>query len=619
MPNLKNRKFTFGLYNSAQDPNHLEVSEAQQAANLDVDELALGNLRYKDYSADLEALPNTQQTQLNNRIFRILSAGSPTVQFEKNSGSSDWENLNDETYPVTPSSPNVVAQDGVNLTVNTGDLDNFSAAINGEYTANSQTWIIEIIDTGGAEDIRFQWKRISDVGWRVSNIEATFGVAENIESNVQVTFDSGDDYTAGNQSTVTVSSSALVDGAYSYIMVNVANTNLSPAVEVESLPSDPTVFVLDNVNDTTGEKQASAVPFITFESTLPTDVDDQWLFRKDPDTEDFVLVAKRSDVGTTYLDTATLDELGQIIVYEGFDDINMTDLLASAGATGWDRIFEKDNRIWLVPEGREDILFYSEQFDFWRWRTINSFSFQGDIRDIKFIKDNTVVGGEFTTVISTSNGIYHIVGNGTENAPYKQFTAVPDVVVQANSVVDLNGVLMLTTESTEYDLGNYGRKFYEYDLARLIEVSARAKNDSFFGAGTLTLTNAFMRGGDKYIAYASGQPRGLVYHRDAKALMPIDPNNSGWVWESKIFTLMDFERAYSGFARFFKFDYIGNVTFTLTVIDENVGDTNDFVLNLSSVTRREQMQRTPNLQGRKWKVKFEGTASTTLYDFYLVQ
>jgi len=619
MPNTRNRKFNFGLYNSAQDSTNLKGSEAQDAYNIDVDELAMGNLRYKDYVLGTETATDKESATLSGRGFR-LNSGVP--EFEKNAGSADWEELNNNVYPPQPSAPTIVAIDDVNLSVNTGDMPGFTATIPTSYTGPSvRSWTVEITNNPGTyNDLSWHWKRFSDSGFRPAPIDVAENTDVVLEDGITVRFDSGDANAPGDQATLSVTTLPLEDGVYSYTMVNVKNTGLAPQLDLESLPSEPTLFTLDNISDVDGDRQANNKAQVSFDAVLPSNTDDQWLFRKDPDANDFVLVAKRSVVGTTFDDDVEIGSLSKLILLEGIDDLQFSELLTAVGATDFSHIFEKDNRIWLVPTERQDLLLYSESTDFWRFRLANTFSFNGDIREVRFIKDNSVVGGEFTTVIFTSNGIYHIVGNGTENAPYKRFEAVPDVVVQENSVVDLNGTLMITSESTAYDEGRYGRKIYEYDLSRLVEVSARARNDVFFTNGSFAVDWSKMVGGDKYIAYTSNNTRGMLYHRDVEGLMPIATDQANaWFWESRTFTVQDFQKVWPAQSRFFKFDFEGPLTFTLTVSGKVEGQDDVFTFPKTHATRAEFVQRIPRLQGPKWKISFSGDETTILHNFYFVQ
>lgn len=619
MANARNKKFTFGFYNSAQDEDHVQPLEATDAYNIDADKLGLGTLEYRNYVTGSETPVDKVNTSLSSRAFR-LNSGQP--EFEKQSGMADWEGLNDNTYPPSPSAPNIVAVTAVNGVVSEGDIVGVTFSVPTAYSGPTQrTYNVEIqADPGATEDVTIRWKFSSDASWRRQNVEVTFGVAEPLTEGVEVTIPSGT-YTPGDACSYSVSEINLPDGSYVYAMVNVASASHDPAVDIESVPSEGTLFVLDNINDVNGSIQANLAAQITFDpDPLPANVDDQWLYRKDPDTNDYVLVKKRSDLVSPFefTDLTEIAQLQSIDLLEGEDDLSFSEIYTAIGATTMDRIFEKDNRIWLVPTERPDLVLYSEANDFWRFRLVNSFSFGGDIREIKFIKDSSVVGGEFTTVFFTSNGIYHIVGDGTENTPYRRITAVADVAVQPNSVVDLNGIIALSSQDTGYDDGQYGRKLYEYDLSKLIEISARAKNDSFFD-DTYAISWSKMIGGDKYLAYDSTKQRGLLYHRDAQGVMPFDQAQSGWYWKSKRVNVEYLFRAPAGYARFMKFELKGNVTFTLTLFADDLSETDQFVYNMSKVNRGEIIQRMPRLSGRKWQIEFSGGSSDILYNFYFVQ
>lgn len=664
MPNLLNRKFQFGFLNNNQDPVDLAPNEATLAESLDADRLALGTLESSSYidpaSTGKDWTGVTTPVILNGRKFRLNSG---ILQFEENTGlgGGSWRNVNDGASPPKGDTPTVSLVDTLAFNPpNPIPTETFptpgspspiviylGVAAGLSYTG--QTGVIIQIRAYGdavADPPQFQWKLSTDTIWR-----QTLTVSEDPNTpttlnygNLTVYFDNiPTDYTTTPFNVLgesQISSSPLVDGQYNYVQVNVANDStipvLNPNEDIQSIPSDPSIIVLDNF-DESGIRISASTPLVTFPS-LASYVSEIWLYRKGPDDTEYVRVARYdgtdiiTDTGVTIAGTNEFSDAYQITSIVSLkllvtkDDETFTDINAAVGNSSgtFAKLFEKNGRLWLVPTDRQDLLLYSRSGDWWGWNRSNSFSYEGTINDLVIIRDPTTVGGEFTTVIGTTDGLYHITGSGTSQSPFLSIKAVQEVNVMANSMIDANGVVILSTRSADfgYDTGPYGQKVYEYNLQNMVEVSQRVKNSPALGVGTIEY--AELRGSDKYLLKAQGVSQAIMYHRDAQNWVTVTQavEDLGlWNWSSKKFTPQMMQRFKIDYARMIKVDYVGDMRIRFEVSGPDDSSVTPVTIDLPvKASRGEYIQRLPNLLGRKWLFAIEAQASgAVLYDFYFVR
>lgn len=649
-PNTRNNRFAFGFLNDNQDPVDIGDNESPLLDSLDADAMALGTMQVSSYidpsSGPKDWSGDTTQVKLGGRRFR-LHPTTNRLQFEKNAGSEDWEYVNndpDETgasnssaFPPKGTSPSLSSVKGVSITPASGstDIPSIDFRINPStgYTGlETESYVIEI-DAAAGDASTFRWKFGFDTTWRASGVAInpgtwislwTNGFQVNFPTDAQQVIDTGGSYAVGDDASTTVSKTVLPDGPYSYIIVNVKRTSLDPEVDIQGLPSDPVNANLANVTDAgVPITNGPLVTEITYPS-MPSNTDEMWLFRKGPDDDEFFRIDIATAGSKVITDTIETVGLVPLIILDSTDDEAFYDLNLAVGNGSQEfvKLFEKDNRLWLVPDDRQDLVLYSRLGDWWGWQRVNSFALVGDITDLAQVRDPTTVGGEFTTVFGTDEGIFHITGNGTENAPYTLVQAERDINVEANSLVDMNGVLMLMSKSPngDYDEGRFGQKIYEYNLQSLIEVSARVKNSNLISS-TAGVEYAEMRGSDKYLVKKTGVDELLLYHRDVQGWMQVTSNGetNGWSWRSKKFTPEVYKRMPLAYARFVKLDFVGQLIMTFTLEGVDTASPVVRTLDVTHGTRKELYQRLPAVKGHKWYLDLTtGDATTVLYDLYYV-
>ncbi len=398
--------------------------------------------------------------------------------------------------------------------------------------------------------------------------------------NLQVVVDSAATFTTTANVTCQVRTARLLDGKYQYRAVAVRATDVEPKVEIQSRPSVTLEVDVNNI-DAAGERTANNVPLITVPPCNPgypdfTDRVD--LYRKDPDSEEYVKIFEHKQLNPyQFKDVLLITDLPRVEFLSTEDDESFAKINEAIGndSGNYSMVFNKDNRIWTVPSDRKDLLLYSRDTDWWGWRRENSFSFNGDIRDVVAIRDISVVSGESTLVVFTSKGIYHIVGSGTESSPY---TRVPmfggddinNIDAYSGSALPFNGSIFFMAKSTDgkYETGAYGQKVYEYNLQQLIELSGRVKETPILAQNSDELEFVSLIGGDKYILKKLNNNTCLTYHKDARAWVTFTDDGTptdDWTWESKHFDRSAIQQGTLLDSKAFKIDYEGDVTLTFYV------------------------------------------------------
>jgi len=653
--NVQNAKIRFGFLNSNQDAVDLNNDEATALSSVDPDKLALGTLEASSLTTPAITTPVFTAATLNGRNFRLNSG---VLEYQEDSvpitNPAGYQEVNrgDTTttgFPERGGQPSLALGNSLIDTVTPNTIPGLDFQFNPTYSGPVQAiytvtvvvaapLTVELKKTVGpidtivasalvvAFDTYIPFATISPApGLGPAGVD---GVEFIIPTYVPV---------LGNTGDLSVTTNILpFDGEYSYIFVNIKNVGIKPAQDIQGLPGDSSTQALKNFNETGGKIANTAVE-ITFPA-IPTNSDEVWCYRQGPDDDVYLRIAKwdganvildRNPSGTTtnpFIDNGNTSGITNIIVLDSSNDESFQDLNTAIGnaAGTYSHLFEKDGRIWVIPTDRQDLVLYSrENGNWWGWKRANSFGFQATITNFADVRDPTTVGGQFTTVFTTEDGIFHITGNGTEQDPYKLVDAVSDIFVERNSLVDMNGVLMMMSRSTDaaYDTGPYGQKIYEYDLQRMIEVSARVKNNEVVTSNEI-VTGATMRGSDKYIIKKANVSDYLCYHRDAKGWVEMneaDEAVAGWDWTSKEFTPDFLQRFKLGGARFFKIDFIGQIFIQFTVTGALATDTDVTLFNITTPTRAQQIHRMPSVKGRKWQVDLNSGAGTKVFDMYLVK
>lgn len=621
MPNQQFNKFNFAYLNNAQDPVDVGETEGVQVDALDLDDIALGTLQASDYLSQGFAPKDFTTAMLNGRNFRLNNG---VLQFEPDSDSPGvWRDVGDVPAPTLST---LVLESGVGVS---SDSTGIPGTVTGRITpgqsytgsGDTTTYIIEIDDDVSTPN-KFKWKKSTDDTFQATGVDIlTGGNYTILDNNVEITFSQDTGFTNGEQATVTVNNPNLKDGQYFYLAVGVNNDSASikPLDNIQSLQSSILTVTIDNLNSL-GDRKSSNVAKITVPGNgYSVNVDEVWLFRKFEEEDAYTRVfvnATGSDV--IFSDSVNLSQLpAPIILYDGIDDQSFSaiDDIIGNPSNEYVKLFEKDNRLWLVPSDRQDVVLYSRISDFWGWSPDQSFKMSGNITDFEFMKDQLTVGGQIITVMFTDVDLYHITGQGTEDSPYELIKAFEDVRTKANSVVNMNGIIILQTfsDSGAYDEGPYGQKIYTYDLQKLVEVSARVKNSPLM-SNTDPLSFSALIGGDKYII-SNGSDKDLVYHRDANGWMETNSTletASDWLWKSKVYTSTSGERFKLFGARKFKIDFEGSITVTWTIDDYDV------VIPLNNPARAAILYQFPNLKGKEWQFTVQGTGGAIVYDFFFV-
>jgi hypothetical protein len=471
----------------------------------------------------------------------------------------------------------------------------------------------------------------------------------NINYNLRVVLDDSVDpstYTGTptgpppDEYTLYAKSTEVLDGKYQYRVVGVRTSFVVPEQEILSIPSKSVQIAINNI-DAGGERKANNVPVVTIPAAnpgYPNYTDRVDLYRKDPDSDQFVKVAENKSLGPiVFRDKTPLTELPRVEFLpnektELFSKIN--EAIGNPSGT-FEKVINKDNRVFLVPTDRQDLILYSDENAWWQWKRENTFRFNGNIVELSLVRDTTVLSGQQTLVVSTTTGIYHLIGNGTEESPYEVLPVLggdgfTDLEVMPSSQINANGDIFLMTKSASgaYDEGAYGQKVYQYDLQKLIEISGRIRgSDALDGTGGLEFANLIA--GDKYLLKKTDSDNGLVYHKDARGWLYFNTTESGWKWTSKFFTRDVMSRGSvevpteetavnPAAAKQFKVDYIGSITVRF-YFEDGAGDERKLEVNFSSVGLRREFQNVmPSGMGRKWRLEIEGDSASEVFGFWFV-
>lgn len=623
MSDQRSQLFNFGFLNNAQDATDLKPFEATVCKSLDADQLALGRLAVSDYFSEETSKKDWTSAELNGRAFRLSSG---VLQYDS-TGSSDWIDVNERDPSTRPDPPDITSIDSVSIGDPSGS---FSAYVvvrrqsGSDYSGpENLSLIFELTSNGTGPGDRTVTNRYGTddptlVRYTFTDDDSWVSIDYGLEAQI-LEIPNGTS-SLEDEVNVQVERASLPDGVYSYILVP-ALFQSNPTEISEEPSSDPSTFTLNNL-DELGERLANLVAIVTI-PPAPTGASEMRLYRRDPDADDYVLIESNTSTSSlTFEDTVKLSSIKDLTVYPGVKDEYFSDLNAAIGNTSdtFDKLFEKDGRLWLVPTDRDDVTLYSRAGDWWGWQRNNSFALSGSVQDLEFMRDTLAVGGSITTVLFTNEKIYHITGNGTEVGPYELTEAVKNVDTLADSVVNANGILMFSTVSTDnrYDTGHFGQKVYTYDLNKLTEVSAKFKNSSYVSSGEEE-EFAVLRGGDKYFAKKENVDRAILYHKDARGLVEIDEDDEiagDWIWESKTFsaTNMDFNKILG--ARSFRLVMIGAITITFTVGNGSTSRTYERVYN--NISRVDITSLLPAVLGKEWSFKLEGFNGGIVYEMYMV-
>jgi len=512
-PSERNRKFTFGFLNTAQDANDAEITSSVELDGVDLDKLALGTAQLENYSSAGSGAPDWQTTQIVGDEFQI---SGNNVQYEE--GGTTFTNI--DSYLTAPDTPSVVLHDnGAFIEVVEAEYIGFTASdvveqdtahatkatISGVgYVKPNESLSLKARLTDGKTNFQ-RWINTINAWDDKHACDGTFKSFAN-GVNVSVPAALAASLSDGDQFVFNVSEDLLEDGNYFYTLSIITEDG---SKEIESLYSDVAKITLANENNL-GALIATNKPKVT----VPRDAtDDQWLYRKGPQDEEWyrIVIIESGAGDAEVVDNILTSSLIDTKIIEDLNPVSMADLLASVDSTSWSHIFEKDNRLWAIPAQKKDVVFYSEPLAFWRWTKTNSIGFNGDFRGTASLRDTSNVNVQNTAVFVTSSGLYNLYGNGTEDTPYVRVTHEENFGTVADSLVKANNVLYMISDGEDYNDGEWGRKLYSYDLTSLTELSGIVQNSDPFVDDNKTVSYVNQVGGNK-LKILMTDNSSMIYH-----------------------------------------------------------------------------------------------------------
>lgn len=521
----RNNKFTFGYLNTAQDRNDIEDDGLAVLQGVDLDALALGTVRSSNYVSAGSGPPDWTTANIVGENFIIYDG-----KVNKTS-TNGWIPYEIDTYLTPPDAPSIsiaVSNGGVALSDSstwTGFADGdvkvsisdggVRPILSGKvtidpssYNQTTRSFSYEIrIKNGGTQ---FERKLNGEAAFSGSyDIDGSSGSNvgyHDVDYSVYICMDSAETYTDGDIFSFSISNNVLEDGDYHYLISSVVTEN---GTEIESLYSPATRIAIKNEN-----YLGQQISYNKAEITVDRDMGaDKWLYRKGPrDKEWFRIAIILHGSGSTVI----VDDITEASITDGkiISDISvssMQDLLDSVGSSSWSHIFEKDNRLWAVPNEKQTVVFFSEPLEWWKWSKNNSLGFNGDFRGIAHIRDDKNVQISNTAAIVTSNGLYNVYGTGTEKDPYIRIEHEKNFGTVADSLVKANNVLYMVSDGSNYEDGEWGRKLYSYDLTTLTELSAIVQKSNPFINDVKPVTYVNQIGGNK-IKILMDDGTMMIYH-----------------------------------------------------------------------------------------------------------
>ena len=478
------------------------------------------------------------------------------------------------------------------------------------------------------------WSYLQATAVNVASLAAAFDFDIAVGYGLRVAGSVPSGYIVGDafDSSLIIQAPALIDGDYQYKLVPVIERVTDKVYELRGKPTAPLLVTLRNL-DEAGDRLGNKIPQISLPGvTAPATRYD--VYRKDPDAEQYVKVHSYTDTNViTFNDSISLLSLGSVVVLaEDLDeDFDTIDEAIGNTSGSFDKLFSKDNRLWLVPTDRKDLLLYSRDGDWWGWRRENSFSVTGDITDIAIQRDPTVLSGESTLIIGTTKGLYHLLGAGTEQSPYTLVSMFgggdsrSELAIEPNSFTPAKGALFLMTKAGDgsYDAGPYGNKVYQYDLSQLVEVSKRISDTSgsWLLRSNAALDRAELIGGDKLAYRRLGTELSLVYHMDARGWLRFETDGgvvTPWRWESRVFHRMSGVTGSPADAKAIRIEYIGRITLTFSLRGANGSCVREVSVTLPVAAQKRRFENLlPSMGGSAWSFSVEaGDASTQLFGLW---
>jgi len=294
MANQQNVKFNFGLLNNAQDPVDIGTQESSAMVGVSIDDLALGTLMGANQTNGVLPQNNQGLTSaiLNSRQF-TLSGGIPNYQYNLDPSGTTFLDVNQNFSPGTPLVPNTLLDFIADISVEELTVPGIQfrltpgLAYGAPITIGSVVYGINLPSTTTFTHTVTQNGTVIGPGAPVATNPGTWIT---LDYNIQVMFPtSGWTPAIGNTAQATTTHNPLADGEHSYILVSVQNNGKTPAEDIQSLPTESVSVLLANFAPD-GTRVVSLGTKI-FMPSLGTSATATWVFRKDPDSDDYIRIA----------------------------------------------------------------------------------------------------------------------------------------------------------------------------------------------------------------------------------------------------------------------------------------------------------------------------------------
>ena len=622
----RNEKFTFGFLNTAQDANDADQINTTILSGVDLDKLALGTVESSSYKDAGVGAPDWQSAEIVGDDFRISSG-----EVEFYDGSS-WVDIDDYLTAPDPVSLTIEESNGGVNFLDSGSWVGFTESnitVEGEKgqpnpnlsnkvminpsgynnSNKSTTYIITV--QPGATTYLCDVVGLGTFG--PYNINGTSGSNTgyvNVSYHVYVAMDQALSYTAGDTFRFDVAQDLLEDGDYFYSVSEVTEVD---GKDIESLYSEVETARIRNENYL-GQLTSYGRPVLTVARDSNKD---KWVYRKGPRDEEWyrIAIVSSGSGNAEFVDNILTSSLIDTRIIPDLDPISTADLLDSADSTSWAYIFEKDNRLWAIPTQKQDVVFYSEPLEFWRWLKTNSIGFNGDFRGVASLRDPNNVSVQNTAVFVTSSGLYNVYGNGSDDEPYVRITHEANFGTVQDTLVKANNVLYMISDGTSYQQGEWGRKLYSYDLTKLTELSGIVQNSDPFVDDDKTISYVNQIGGNKLKILMSDNTM-MIYHIQADGFGESDTTTeTDNDWHLKT---ASFHPSYSFMGKYknvdkFRMEWNGSIDVEWFVDGESQG-ANTYT-NASRMWKEFQL---PGRFGGNIQLDLKGDNGAVLYDFYFV-
>jgi hypothetical protein len=625
----RNRKFTLGFLNTAQDANDADQVNTVVLDGVDLDKLALGTVQSSGYKDQGVGAPDWQTTKIVGDDFRI-NAGD--IEFLESEGPDVWADI--DGYLTAPGPVTIIIEEsngGVNY-INSGSWVGFvesDITVEGEkgsanpnlsntvminpsnYSRSNQTFTYIITVQPGGTTYTSEIVGVGTFGpYAIAGVSGANTGYQDVGYSVNLAMDSALSYSSGDTYTFDVAQDLLEDGDYFYSVSEVTHIK---GKDIESLYSTVETARIRNENNL-GALVSYGRPLITVARDV---ANDKWVYRKGPRDEEWyrIAIVSSGSGDAEFVDNILTSSLIDTRIIEDLNPVSMATLLDAADSTSWGYIFEKDNRLWAVPSQKKDVVFYSEPLEWWRWTKANSIGFNGDFRGTASLRDSNNVSVQNTAVFVTSSGLYNVYGNGSDDEPYVRVTHEANFGTVQDSLVKANNMLYMISDGTSYQDGEWGRKLYSYDLTRLEELSGIVQNSDPFVDNAKTISYVNQIGGNKLKILMSDNTM-MIYHIKADGFGESNTTtetNSDWHIRTATFhPSFAFNGKFHNVDKF-RMEWNGSIDIEWFVEGQSQG-----VTTYTNASRGWDEFMLPGLFGGNCSLDIKGDNGAVLYDLYMV-